>query len=290
MRRRGDRQSGRSHWPRPRMRRRARSRARRVARPPPYCAVSPRRRPERTKHEASARRRAPPGALLASPLSRRLAHRGGRGLQALELAAQRAAAAVLEAVDGVLGAADALGDLGRREAARRSAARSPRAGPRAACVERVAQASGALVARCPRPRCPGSGPPRTGRRDGSACGRSPRCARRAGSTPRTARRAARTCRRAVRQLREDLLRDVLGLVLVAHDRADVAVDVVGVAEVEEAERVLVALLGRSDGVEHEPLALRASARASGAGGIGRARCGLDAVGFPADCVPRTRAS
>ena len=55
------------------------------------------------------------------------------------------------------------------------------------------------------------------------------------------------------QLGEDVLRDVLGLVLVAHDRADVAVDVVGVAEVEEAQRVGVAVLGARDGGEHEPL-------------------------------------
>ena len=55
------------------------------------------------------------------------------------------------------------------------------------------------------------------------------------------------------QLGEDVLRDVLGLVLVAHDRADVAVDVVGVAEVEEAQRVGVAVLGARDRGQHEAL-------------------------------------
>ena len=42
------------------------------------------------------------------------------------------------------------------------------------------------------------------------------------------------------QLREHLLRDVFGLVVVADDAADVAVDVVGVAHVQEAQRLLVA--------------------------------------------------
>jgi hypothetical protein len=40
-----------------------------------------------------------------------------------------------------------------------------------------------------------------------------------------------------------VLRDVLGLVVVADDAADVAVDVVGVADVEEAQCLLVAGLG-----------------------------------------------
>jgi hypothetical protein len=55
------------------------------------------------------------------------------------------------------------------------------------------------------------------------------------------------------QLGEDVLRDVLGLVLVAHDRADVAVDVVGVAQVEEAERVRVAAARPRDRAEGERL-------------------------------------
>ena len=46
----------------------------------------------------------------------------------------------------------------------------------------------------------------------------------------------------VDQLREHLLGDVFGLVGVADDALDVAVDVVGVAGVEEAERLAVALL------------------------------------------------
>ena len=46
------------------------------------------------------------------------------------------------------------------------------------------------------------------------------------------------------QLREDVLGDVLGLVVVSYDRADVAVDVVRVGDVEEPQRLLVAFLRR----------------------------------------------
>jgi len=71
------------------------------------------------------------------------------------------------------------------------------------------------------------------------------------------RHAARlVARQRAEQLGEHLLGDVLGLVLVAHDRADVAVDVVRVAQVEEAQRVLVALLGLLDRAQHEPLGSR----------------------------------
>ena len=48
------------------------------------------------------------------------------------------------------------------------------------------------------------------------------------------------------QLHEDLLREVLGLLVVAHDAADVAIDVVRVAHVQEPQRVAIALLGASD--------------------------------------------
>jgi hypothetical protein len=57
------------------------------------------------------------------------------------------------------------------------------------------------------------------------------------------------------ELREDLLRDVLGLVLVTDDRADVAVDVVGVAQVEQPHGVVVALLRAHDGGEDDGLGL-----------------------------------
>ena len=83
------------------------------------------------------------------------------------------------------------------------------------------------------------------RRGAGACGRPRRCARRAGSTPRTGPRAARTCAGSVMQLREHVLRDVLGLVVVAQQAAHVAVDVVGVAEVEEAERLRSPCLARA---------------------------------------------
>jgi hypothetical protein len=44
------------------------------------------------------------------------------------------------------------------------------------------------------------------------------------------------------QLREDVLGDVLGLVVVADDAPDEAADVVGVANVEEVQRAAIALL------------------------------------------------
>jgi hypothetical protein len=55
------------------------------------------------------------------------------------------------------------------------------------------------------------------------------------------------------QLREDLLRDVLRLVVVAHDAADVAVDVVRVADVEEAQGLAVPRLRPGDGGGDDPL-------------------------------------
>ena len=51
---------------------------------------------------------------------------------------------------------------------------------------------------------------------------------------------------AVMSSREDVLRDVLSLVLVANDAAHEAVDVVGVADVQVAEGILIALLGACD--------------------------------------------
>ena len=50
------------------------------------------------------------------------------------------------------------------------------------------------------------------------------------------------------QLGEELLRHVLGFKLVADDAEHVAVDVIGVADVEVAERFAIALLGARDGV------------------------------------------
>ena len=57
------------------------------------------------------------------------------------------------------------------------------------------------------------------------------------------------------QLREHVLGDVLGLVLVAHDAAHVAVDVVGVLHVEEADGFPVALLGPGDGLRDDAVAV-----------------------------------
>ena len=69
--------------------------------------------------------------------------------------------------------------------------------------------------------------------------------------PRGERHLARLVLRELgHQLREHVLRDVLGLEVVAHDAQHVAVDVVGVADVEEAERFAVALLGARDRLVH----------------------------------------
>ena len=53
--------------------------------------------------------------------------------------------------------------------------------------------------------------------------------------------------------REDVLGDVLRVVLVADDRADIAVDVVAVAQIQEPQRILVADARTPDGVEQQPV-------------------------------------
>ena len=53
------------------------------------------------------------------------------------------------------------------------------------------------------------------------------------------------------QLGEDVVGDVLGLVAVAHDAADQAADVIGVAHIEEVERAAIPLLQRDDGASHK---------------------------------------
>ena len=73
------------------------------------------------------------------------------------------------------------------------------------------------------------------------------------------------------QLREDVLRDVLGLVVVADDRPDVAVDVVGVADVQEAEGLLVAGLGAGDGLRDQAVAV---------GTLGEVVVGAESPGEP----------
>ena len=52
------------------------------------------------------------------------------------------------------------------------------------------------------------------------------------------------------QLQEDVLGEVFGLLLVAHDRAHVAVHVVGVAHVQQPQRLAVALLCPRDREAH----------------------------------------
>ncbi len=52
------------------------------------------------------------------------------------------------------------------------------------------------------------------------------------------------------QLHEDVLREVFGLLVVPDDAADVAVDVVRVANVEQPDRVAISLLGASDRQAH----------------------------------------
>ena len=64
------------------------------------------------------------------------------------------------------------------------------------------------------------------------------------------------------QLREHVLRDVLGLVAVADDPAHVRAHVVGEAHVEEVQRAGVAGLGARHGAAHE-IRLVAAARAPG---------------------------
>ena len=68
------------------------------------------------------------------------------------------------------------------------------------------------------------------------------------------------------QLGEDVLRDVLGLVVVAHDAAHVAVDVVGVADVEEADRLRSPSLARATACA--TMRRSRSSRRPGSGGCG----------------------
>ena len=154
-------------------------------------------------------------------------------------------AAVVQPVDRALGAAHLLGDLRRREAddvahdhhaplllgQRR---REPRAGPRA----RSRSASSACVSA---PRTSSVGIGRRRRRWSS------------GDVAREPQQPARERDAAIgvlddhrHQLHEDLLGEVLGLLLVPHDAAHVAVDVVRVAHVQETDRVAVPLLGACD--------------------------------------------
>ncbi len=75
-----------------------------------------------------------------------------------------------------------------------------------------------------------------------------------------------------------MLRHVLGLVVITHDRRDVAVDVVGVAHVEVAQRVGVPLGGMRDRA-----ARVAGGRVALAGGApdpepSSARAGMSCVG------------
>jgi hypothetical protein len=55
------------------------------------------------------------------------------------------------------------------------------------------------------------------------------------------------------QLHEDVLRDVLGGVVVADDVGDVAVDVVRVADIEEVQGIHVARLRAGDRVSEPPV-------------------------------------
>ena len=59
-----------------------------------------------------------------------------------------------------------------------------------------------------------------------------------------------------RQAREDLAGDVLGVVLVVDDREHVAEDVVGVEQVEQAQRVLVAVASAIRGGADQRLRVR----------------------------------
>ncbi len=54
------------------------------------------------------------------------------------------------------------------------------------------------------------------------------------------------------QLGKDLVRDVLGLVVVLNDAAHVSMNVVGIASVEKAERITIPGLSTSDRARHQP--------------------------------------
>ena len=86
------------------------------------------------------------------------------------------------------------------------------------------------------------------------------------------------------QLREDVLRDVLGLEVVAHDARDVAVDVIGVADVQEAERLAVALLGAHDRLVDRAVGRLVVGEAARAPETAREHAGLIACSVREICV------
>jgi hypothetical protein len=152
---------------------------------------------------------------------------------------------VVQAVDRALGASHALGDLRRRQAdevthdddlALVVGELAERLAQRPAVLRGVRVGVDVRRPRVRRRR----GPARAQVVDGHVA--------RDAQDPRRERDVARLVARQDReQLGEDVLREVLGLVLVAHDARHVAVHVVGVAHVQEAQRLGVALLGSVDG-------------------------------------------
>ena len=186
----------------------------------------------------------------------------GRALHLGERGAQRAAAAVVQAVDRRLGAAEAAGDLAGGEADEVAHARRPGAAPRAASrARRAGRASAGATTRRRRCGSRARGPPRRGSRGAGACGRPRRCARRGGSRPRTAPRAARTSASTVISFANTCCVTSSASWSSRTMLRDVAVDVVGVADVEEAERLAVALLGARDGLRDDPARGRRPRRA-----------------------------
>jgi hypothetical protein len=160
---------------------------------------------------------------------------------------------VLQRVHGVLGAAEPLGDLGRAEphdeaqhhhlalVARQRVERGAQVAPALAADvgERLLGAADLLERdRAARPHVVDRGVVRDAQ------------------DPRRERHGRRlVALQRGQELGEDLLRDVLGVVLVADDRADVAVDIVGVVEVQVAHGVAVAGLRAPHGAERQRVAL-----------------------------------
>src|SRR5436190_15823663 len=81
------------------------------------------------------------------------------------------------------------------------------------------------------------------------------------------------------ELGENALRDVLGVVMVAHDAQHVAEDIVGIPRVEEVQRARVAGLRQADRPGDQSLVL-----AAGGVGLLRRRAGMEACDLFAHVV------
>ncbi len=166
----------------------------------------------------------------------------GRALHVAESGTQSAASAVVQPVNGRFGAAEAAGDLAGAEPDEVTehddlALLVGQRGERVAQYQRAVMGRLALVAHFGLTDVLARDRPALAHVVESDVARDAQDPRGEGHLPLLVLPDDR------HELGEDVLRHVLGLVVVTDDAADVAVHVVGVAEVEEADRLAVTFLG-----------------------------------------------